>query len=192
MDEFAPETHGGSGAKTLLIIFCVAAISGFVGWRIGRDQVRTRTSSSPASRMPPSPRDTAKNKVSEVASYTLPSGWREYHCPSAVDTVFVRPAGVESLDCDAEPASPIQLALDANNTTDCKSLAPAGSTHRHVCISLDINGNKSLQASTVRDTTIDVFYVDVGTKVIKLSYEHGSDAVYQADFEQLAKSVRSK
>lgn len=137
--------------------------------------------------------------ATSLVSYTLPDGWTETTCEGS-NTIYVLPNGVSDADCSANTVSAIKLLVDPGNHTDCNQLQNVSEVKKHVCISLYINDNKSLKASTEylasstykQDTTINAFYVDTGKGVVKLEYSFTTDSQFQAGFEQLANSIRTK
>lgn len=70
---------------------------------------------------------------------------------------------------------------------------------KHVCISLFINDMRSLKATTEylssspygRETTINAYYLDTGSSVIKAEYIYTTDSKYQVGFDQLVNSIKA-
>lgn len=141
----------------------------------------------------------ASTNVKSLVSYVLPDGWKETSCPEAVGSVYVLPNGAGSVDCNANPSSPVKMSVDPGNNTDCNQLQNVQNVKKHTCISLYINGHKTLKSSTEylasstykQDTTINDYYVDTGKGVVKLEYVFISNNQFQTGFDQLAKSVKS-
>jgi len=138
--------------------------------------------------------------VKSIVSYTLPDGWKEAKCPTSSGSVYIIPAGAADIDCDASPSSPVKISADPGSSRDCNELQDVRDVKKHICISLYINSLKSLKASTEylasssykKATTIDAYYVDAGEDVIKVEHIYSTDNKYQAGFDQLANSVKSK
>jgi hypothetical protein len=105
-----------------------------------------------------------------------------------------------SLNCSANPSSPIKIYVDRQYITDCQQLNSPQDVRKHVCISLYIDGHKSLKASTEypksstykTDTTISDYYIDTGKGVVKVEYTYTSNNDYQIGYDQLAMSLKVK
>lgn len=198
-----PENNHSSVAKSTIIgVLVLLILVALAGWYLGRsggsdnrDQPST-TASQPAEQTPTDSRD-----VSSLVSYTLPDGWKEAACPSAAGVSYIVPAGFTAVDCDANPSSAVKISIDPGNSKDCNQLQNVQNVSKHVCVSEFINGKKSLKAETVfnkdssygEEKTVNAYYVDQGSAVIKLEYVHNpSSNEAQAGFEQLASSVKAK
>lgn len=141
---------------------------------------------------------TSSLEMSELVVYELPLGWQQSSCEGA-GGVFVTPTGMTA-DCRMNPAAPVRISLDAANTTDCNQLQNVSDVKKHVCVSLYINGLRSLKASTEyletssynKATTINRYYIDTGKGIVKAEYIYSSDNQYQAGFEQLVNTIKVK
>lgn len=198
-----PENNHSSISKSTIVgVIVLLILVALAGWYLGRsggsdnkDQPST-TASQPAEQAPTDNRD-----VNSLVSYMLPDGWKEATCPSAAGAVYIVPAGSTAVDCDANPSSAVKIAVDPGNSKDCNQLQNVQNVSKHVCISEYINGKKSLKAETIfnkdssygEERTVNAYYVDVGSAVVKLEYVHKPDSnEAQAGFEQLASSVKAK
>jgi hypothetical protein len=178
--------------KLLFVVVVIVIIAGLVGWFMGRSNKSTNQTGTTAQNQPSKSSASARSLV----SYTLPDGWSENSCSGA--TLYIIPNG-SALDCSANPSAPVKLFLDAGNTTDCDQLKPADNTgiRKHVCISLYIDGHKTLKASTEfaksasykTDTTIADYYMNTGKGVVALEYTYTSTNNFQVGFDQFAKSL---
>lgn len=177
------------------MILLLVILSGFAGWRIGRsDNSTNNTLTSPTSNI-------AGKKVKALVNYRLPDAWIEDSCSPSSNTIYVVPRGT-SLDCSANPSSPIKIYVDSQNTIDCQQLMPVSNEgiRKHVCISLYISGHRSLKASTEygsgsgykTDTTVSYYYINTGKGVVAIKYIYTSINDFQAGFDQLATSVKVK
>jgi len=183
----------------IILAIVVVLVAGIVvGLLIGRSgNAANKQTGAPAGQSD----KTSTTDVKSLVSYTLPDGWNQGTCSGTPDTVYITPSGT-SLSCDSDPSAPIKMYVDAGNTTDCAQLKPASNQDikKHTCISLYINGHKSLKALTEyaagstykTDTTIAEYYIDTGKGVVALKYTYTSSNDFQAGFDELAKSVRVK
>lgn len=193
--------------KTALIIIALVVVAGLLGWFLGRSNNsqpannQTNNTQPDNSAKPAANTNPAGADVKSLVSYTLPDGWKESSCPSAAGAVFIVPNGAGSVNCDANPSSPVKISVDPANSKDCNQLQGVQNVSKHICISEFINGKKSLKAETVygkdstykKDATINAYYIDTGKGVVKVEYIHDpSSSEYQTSFEQLAKSVQVK
>ncbi len=176
----------------ILIVLLILA-AGIIGWLWGNkdDSVNTQPESIN------SPESTSAD-IKALIKYDLPDGWREARCEAKPTAVYVIPAGADGLDCDVNPSAPIKISADSGNTRDCNELQNNNNVKKHVCISLYINNHRSLKASTEylatssygNATTINAYYIDIGSNVIRVEYVFHSDNQYEADFDQLANSIK--
>lgn len=144
--------------------------------------------------------DLPKNAtLSEIVSYSLPDRWEENSCVGS-EASFLTPNGT-SINCDAKPVSPIKLSKDSGNTTDCNELQNQLEVKKHTCISLFINGTKTLKSSTEflksgeygKAMVVDAYYFDSGSGIVKAEYIHTPEEnEYQADFDELVNSLTAK
>jgi|SRR5665213_3819867 len=185
-------------ARAVLLILILIVAASLVAWALGRSNnltVNTNTQTQ-------SGNNTAGAGVKTLISYTLPDAWTENTCSSSSSIVYIIPSG-GALDCTANPSAPMKAYIDSQNTTDCQQLKPATTTgiRKHVCISLYIDGHKSLKASTEyaggsssykTDTTISDYYINTGKGVAAIEYTYTSANDFQAGFDQLATSAKVK
>lgn len=185
--------------KALFAVLIIIVIAGFVGWRIGHSGSATKGSNnsqpSPSANTP----QASSGDLKSLISYQLPDGWKEASCPSAADVIYIAPTGTD-VDCNTNPSSPVKISIDQQNSKDCNDLQNVQNVKKHICISLYIDGHKTLKATTEylasstyqKDTTVNSYYLDTGKKVVKLEYRFDNGNEYQADFDQLANSVHVK
>ncbi len=187
--------------KTLVALLIVALVlgAGFLGWNLGHSN--SPSISQPNNTNQPSTVDNANTAgVKSLVSYILPDGWKEASCPAVAGAVYIVPNGSSGLDCNANPSSPVKISVDPGNSTDCNQLQNVQNVKKHICISLYINGHKSLKSSTEylpsssygQATTINAYYVNTGKGVIELEYVYSADGQFQAGFDQLANSINIK
>lgn len=188
--------------KIIIVIVALVLTAGLVGWYIGRSGEPEKNNQATSSQQDTS--TTTSNSDSDVKSfinYSLPDGWKEISCASAPGAIYTAPSKGATVDCDNNPSAPVKISVDSANNKDCNQLQNVQNVSKHVCISEYINGRKSLRAETVynndssykKATTVDAYYIDTGTNVIKIEYVHDpNDSQYKANFEQLAKSVQVK
>jgi hypothetical protein len=182
---------------TLVVLILIAAVA---GWLLGRNDNSTgnnsaQTNSSNTSNTEVS---TIEGTVNSLVSYTLPDGWKEAGCENSPGTVYIIPAGANNVDCNANPSSPVKLSVDPGNTKDCNELQNVSDVKKHVCISLYINDMRSLKATTEylsssaygRETSINAYYLDTGSGVIKAEYIYNSENKHQLGFDQLISSIK--
>ena len=183
--------------KIILLIITLLIAVGLVAWLVGRSNKSTSTSQSTSG----TSGNTSGTDVKSLVSYSLPDAWTENVCPASNNTTYIIPNSA-SLDCGSNPSAPIKAFVDSQNTTDCQQLKPANVTgiKKHVCISLYIDGHKSLKASTTyssgssysTDTTISDYFINTGKGVATFEYTHTSSNTYQIGFDQLATSTKVK
>jgi hypothetical protein len=193
--------------KTLIALMAVLVLVGIgfaVGWFMNRsdnNNPNNNNNTSTNTSEPTPTSNTSGSNVKSLISYTLPDGWNESICPNSSNTIYIIPNG-SSLNCNANPSSPIKIYIDTQNTTDCQQLNPTSELNikKHVCISLYINGQKSLKSLTEyssdsiykTDTTFSYYHVNTGKGVVALEYTYTSGNNYQVGFDQLSKSVKVK
>jgi hypothetical protein len=186
--------------KGLLIVTVLFLLVGAVlfGLWVGRS-VNTNETGQPASSQTITSDVADADDVTKLVKYTLPDGWKQARCDGS-GSVYVIPNGVSQAECDANPVSPVKLAIDPGNNTDCNQLQNVSEVKKHICISLYINGKKTLKATTEylasssygQPTTINAYYLDTGKGVVKIEYNFTSDNKYQAGFDELANSIQVK
>ena len=185
--------------KTVLLVIVLVLGALLVGWWVGQRGTSTITK-GPIGSQPSVPLSNSNTpEVTALASYNLPDGWKEASCTGS-KSIFVLPVGVKDVACNTNLIAPIKLSVDPNNTKDCNQLGNVSDVKKHTCISLYINGLKSLKASTEflasssykQATTINSYYVDTGKGVVKVEYQYTTDNQYQAGFDQLANSIKAK
>lgn len=187
--------------KITVFIVLLIISAGLLGWWLGQsndssnnNQPKDATNSTPSN-------NASGADIKSLINYTLPDGWEEASCPSGAGSVFIIPSGGGNVNCSANPSSPVKISVDAANNKDCNQLQNVQNVSKHICISEFINGRKSLKAETVynqessykKNTAVNAYYIDTGKGVAEVEYIHDpNDNEYQADFEQLAKSVQVK
>ncbi|MDB5163677.1 MAG: hypothetical protein JWS12_294 [Candidatus Saccharibacteria bacterium] len=170
----------------ILIAVVVIVAAGLIGWRLGARNTTITTASSAGSNTVP-----ASTGVKSLISYTLPSGWTDGVCPSTGDTIFVIPSTATAPNCNTNPAAPITIATDPQSHTDCNQLNTASDVKKHTCISLYIDGHKSLKSLTqTGSSTMLDYFINTGKGVVKLEHNYTGSATYQADFDQLVNNVK--
>lgn len=182
-----------------VLILGLVIIAGLIGWKLGHSNDSKHSNPVSNNTNATSTTPASNSDVKSLVAYTLPDGWKEGTCPDAGGKLYIVPNGA-LLQCGSNPASPIKMYVDANNTTDCQQLQNVQNVRKHVCKSLFINGHKSLQSSTEypksatypEDTTISDYYIDTGKGVVAVEYTFTSRNNYQIGFDQLANSVRTK
>ncbi len=195
--------HGNNNVtKICLIVFVLALLAGLIGWKIGssdKQPANNQQSNNTPVPSTPNSNNTSQASVLSLVSYTLPDGWTESTCPSSSGASYIIPAGA-SLDCSANPSSPIKVSIDPGNSKDCNQLQNVQNVKKHICSSLFINDRKTLKALTEynqessfkKDTSLSVYYIDTGKGVVKVEYIYTSSNEYEAGFDQLAKSIQVK
>lgn len=186
--------------KLVLLVALLILGAGWLGWQLGHSN--TSSTSRPNNTNQPTTVNNANTAgVKSLVSYVLPDGWKEASCPTVSGAVYIVPAGASNIDCSANPSSPVKISVDPANNTDCNQLQSVQNVSKHICISLYINGHKSLRAETIynqdssynKPTTINAYYINTGKGVVKAEYIHDpNENGYQAGFEQLAKTVQVK
>ncbi len=187
--------------KVSLVIALLVLCAGLFGWRLGRSGSPTTTESINKPQTSTPSNNVAGPDIKSLITYSLPDGWKEASCPNAVGSVFVIPAGTSGADCDANPSSPVKISIDSSNSTDCNDLQNVQNVRKHICVSVYINGKKSLKAETIynqassykKETTINAYYINTGKGVVKVEYvRDANNNEYQAGLDQLAMSVQVK
>lgn len=185
--------------KNVLLIVGLILAAGVFGWIFGHmDNPKSIQSNS--STQSSANTDSTAGSASSLVSYDLPNGWKDASCDATSSTIYIVPNGASAPDCTNNPSSAITLSVDGAGPTDCNQLQNNQDVKKHVCISLYINGHKSLKSSTEylptssygKDTTISTYYIDTGSGVVRVEYAYTSTNLYQAGFDQLANSVRKK
>lgn len=197
------QSHIRIHKKTAFLLTAILLLSGAVlaGWLLGRsDNSKSADTSSNQSQNQSDDTNapTGKNTVSELVSYTMPDGWETHTCEGS-NATFVIPSGAMA-SCAANPVAPVKLSVDTGNHTDCNQLQNQREVKKHTCISLFINGKKTLKSSTEflasssysKETTVDAYYFDSGSGVVLAEYIHSNDTKYHASFDQLVNSFSAK
>ncbi|MEO8863182.1 MAG: hypothetical protein ABI354_02565 [Candidatus Saccharimonadales bacterium] len=200
MNQISPKNK--SRSLIIVAVVVLAIIAGLVGWKLGHsnsDNASTNaTSTSP--KVPSSPNDSAADSsIDALVSYSLPSGWISSTCTGKSGNVFIVPNSA-SLDCSANPSAPIKLYVDPQNNTDCQQLGNVQGVKKHVCISLYIDGHKSLKASTTypksstyaTETTVSDYYINTGKGVVAVEYTYTSNNSFQLGFDQFVNRIKIK
>lgn len=185
----------------LIVIFVfILLIVGAVGWKLGsRNNDGGGTNTSSAVNPSASSKTATTASVKSLINYTLPDAWKEGTCPNVSDRIYIVPDS-KTLDCNTNPSAPIKVYTDPQNTTECEQLANPQNVRKHVCISLYIDGHKSLKATTEYlssskvepGMTVSSYYISTSKDVARIDYTHSSSDAYQAAFDQFATSVQVK
>lgn len=198
-----PENNHSSVSKSTIIgVLVLLILVGLAGWYLGRSGDTNNMDQSAATTTQPTEQAPSDSReVNSLVSYTLPDGWKQATCPSAAGAVYVVPAGSAAVDCSANPSAAVKISVDPSNSKDCNQIQNVQNVSKHICVSEFINGKKSLKAETIynkdssygEERTVNAYYVDTGSAVVKLEYVHKPDANEAlTGFEQLAKSVQAK
>lgn len=186
--------------KLFLLVAVLILGAGLLGWWLGHSNTAI-TSGPNDTNQPTTVNNVSTEGVKSLVDYVLPDGWKETSCPDTTGSVYIVPAGASNADCDANLRSAIKISVDPANNTDCNQLQNVQNVSKHICISEYINSNKTLKAETIyneassykKPTTINAYYINTGSDVIKVEYVHSpDDNGYQVGFDQLAKSVQVK
>lgn len=185
--------------KVVILTLILVVAAGLIGWKLGHTNNPSSNNGAGATTSSTSTNSVANADVNSLISYTLPDGWAQNTCSNAADRVFIIPNGA-SLNCNSNPSAPIKIYVDSQNTTDCQQLSGVQGVRKHVCISLYVDGHKSLKASTEypksssygTDTTISDYYINTGKGVVKIEYTYTSSNDYQTGFDQMALGVKVK
>lgn len=192
--------HRTAPTKLIMGVVVLVLAAGVLGWRLGHTTKSASSTGTPATSVTSgADTATAAGDVKALVSYTLPDGWQEATCPSAVGKVYIVP-NASKLDCNANPSAPIKLYVDAQNSTDCQQLANVQNVRKHVCISLYISGHKSLKSSTEypksstysADTTVSDYFINTGKGIVAVEYTYASSNDYQTGFDQFATAISVK
>jgi len=194
-----PENSTNRKYKIVGVILILILASLGAGWLIGQSGNNNDQNATKPSQPENADKSASDSDVKEAVSYMLPDGWTEGSCTNSAGVVYIIPND-SKLDCGANPSAPIKVYMDPQNTTDCSQLNNAGNVTKHVCISLYIDGHKSLKASTEypksseqsSGKTVSDYYIDTGKGVVKVEYAFTSDNSYQADYDQLATGTKVK
>lgn len=176
-------------------LFILAAF--LIGIKLGTDGSPSSQAPSPAASQPSTTEPSKESNVKSIVTYVVPDGWKEADCNSNSGSIHLSP---DNIDCNSSPPAPVAIAVDPGNTKDCNQLQNAQEVKKHTCISMFINGRKSLKSSTEylesssykKATTVNAYYIDTGSGVVKVSYTFNSDNQLQAAFDQFANSVNPK
>ncbi len=136
--------------------------------------------------------------VKDMVSYTIPSELVEAKCASNDALYFA--AKNEKPDCSASPDSAITLSIDDQNINDCNQLQNRSEVKKHICISLFINDQRSLQATTEylesssfgKEITSQEYYIDTGSGIVKAQYLYTGGGDSLQSFENLINSIKAK
>lgn len=187
--------------KVNILVLVLIVGAGVLGWQLGRSDNPIDSRQPADSTIQPDAADTANVPgIKSLISYALPDGWKEASCPAAAGSVFIIPSGGPGLDCNANPSAPVKMSVDPGSTKDCNELQNVRDVKKHICISLFINGLRSLKATTEylpsssykKAMTLQAYYVDTGKEVVRVDYAYGSDNRSQTSFDQLANSIEKK
>lgn len=183
----------------ILLVLVTAALLG--GWLIGRRNLPAQKTGNNSTNQTSTASKVAATDAKTLVSYTLPDAWSEDTCSTSANVIYIIPKEA-TFDCDANPSAPIKIYVDERSVTDCQQLVPASNDgiKKHICISLYIDGHKSLKALTEyssstaykTDTTISGYYINTGKGVVAIEYTYTSSNDFQIGFDQLAKSVKVK
>lgn len=139
--------------------------------------------------------------LNKLVNYELPSGWGEVACSESGNEYLIVPEDNNNKDCANTNAPQIRISVDPNSYRDCNEIVNTEPVTKHTCISLFINGKKTLQTLTSygkdssfkEDTTFKRFYFDSGPEVIEFEYKYnGTDNQLESEFDELAKSAKTK
>jgi hypothetical protein len=173
-----------------VVIIVLAAV--LFGWWLGHRNSQKDVSSN--STLPPSSVSTSSSSVKSLVSYTLPDGWSEASCPASSNTVYIAPNGT-SANCNANPSTPVKVAVDSQNITDCQQVKPTGTQgiKKHTCVSVYIGGHKTIKSFTdANGTSTADYFINTGKGVVKVEYVYSGSNDFQNEFDQLANSVHVK
>jgi hypothetical protein len=183
--------------KKLLLVIVLILAAVFAGWMLGRNGESEKTAQTDQPEQSVSETDDSEGLDSKI-SYQLPDGWKQQSCEGS-EAVFIAPNGT-SVNCEDNPASAVKLSVDSANTDDCNQLQNVSDVKKHTCISLYINDQKSLKASTEylesspynQAITVESYYIDTGDGVIKAEYSYTSGNEHQRGFDQLVNSIKAQ
>lgn len=200
MDAYNQSWFGRMRPRLVLLLILVAlGLAGFIGWRLGSSDNTTNNQVATNSTEPNSQVAKTKDGVKSLVSYSLPDGWSDSDCLSPASTTYIVPNG-PSVNCDDSPRAPIKAFIDEQSTTDCQQLEPGNAQNikKHVCVSVFIDGHKSIKASTQYvagtsykiDTTVSTYYINTGRGVVAIEYTFTTANNFQAEFDKLAMGVK--
>jgi hypothetical protein len=154
----------------------------------------------------PSPSSNAPaSSVDALISYSLPAGWKTISCNDPQEVVLFVPDGKVSPTCTTLAGSwPTKLLVDPQNTRDCNQIKVNNQqVTSHTCSSKFINGNKVLVSDTSyndksaygKNIKVADYYILTDKGVAHLYYADDAsspDDDYQAEFDQIINSIKSK
>jgi hypothetical protein len=199
-------TEPKSGGRAWLPFLVILVIAGaIILWLIlGRNNNKPAT--VPSTKNTPhqvNPQST-NTQLDSLITYKLPQGWTDADCVGKSETILIIANGQHPF-CSSDAQNwPIKLTLDTQNTTDCHQITVDNSkVTKHICSSLFINGAKTIKSSTTYNdkspyghaTKVSDYYIKTGKGVVKLEYVDNQTVNtddYQAGFDQLAASVKTK
>jgi len=139
--------------------------------------------------------------VRSLVGYTLPAGWQEGSCAGDSTKVYLSPPGT-AVNCDADPRAPFVVLVDPRNTTDCQHVTAPNGVLGHTCKTVYVDGRRAVQTVTeypkselyAKAETDSYYFIDTGKGVVQVEYIYGAKGSnsYQAEFDQLAQSVKVK
>lgn len=190
--------------KKLVITGIVLIVLAFgAGYALNQsDEDGINTTTQPASQSLPASQEAAGNQqagaVGGLATYTVPDGWDDASCEGS-EAVYIVRSGT-NVSCNENPAAPFKLSVDPGDTKDCNELQNVSDVKKHTCISLFINGLRSLKAETEylassqygKDISFTTYYIDTGDGVVKAEYAYEGNAQYTSDFDQLVNSINAR
>ncbi len=181
----------------IVILIVLVVVAGLFGWLLGRKKSSTSVvSSSSASNLSTQ----SVSDVNALVSFSIPDAWKIAKRSNTPYKQYIVPVNT-SLNCSQDPSAPVKIYVDSSGATDCQQLENVQNVKKHTCISLFINGHKSLKSLTEypksnsysTDTTISDYLINTGKGVIRVEYTYSSDNNdYQMGFDQIASSIRVK
>jgi hypothetical protein len=200
-DSYIPKKN--NKLRWLGIILIVLIVVAGILFVINQDNNDTGRQNAPPTTQPVAGGE--NNTVNSLVGYQLPDGWSKVECGGENDTVLIVPAQRVKPDCAALAGDwPMKIWIDALKTTDCNQIkVDSQQVTNHVCESKYINGTKTLVASTTfnssskygKNTKVSDYYFIANGKVVKLEYADdlaSPEDDYQAQFDQIANSVKAK
>lgn len=185
--------------RYILIVLTLVAVAFGAGYALNQSQKNPSPKGiDQSSQTTKQVADSPTSKVDDLITYTLPDGWQKQVCENS-DAIYIIPSR-SSANCDNNPIAPVKLSVDSGNKTDCNQLQNQTEVKKHTCISLFINGRKTLKASTeflanssyMQEMKVESYYFDTGSGIIKAEYFHTSSNEYQTSFDELANSINVK
>lgn len=136
--------------------------------------------------------------LDKMITYTVPTGLVKASCDNTDAVYFVNTDS--SADCSSNPDTKMTLEIDPKNTIDCNQLQGRTEVRKHICISLYINDQRSLQATTEylssssygKDITSQEYYVDTGNGIVKAQYLYTGNGNNLKAFEDLVNTIVAK